>query len=95
LTSQADAERHVELVRCSACDTSTWRVDGAVVDQARALGALSAVFGRTTPHAAPRRVRTSSTRKGSVAAAKKPSAGTGAGAGDLADLLAGWRVLGA
>jgi hypothetical protein len=85
LTSHADAQRHVELVRCSACGTSTWRVDGALVDKAGALGALSAVFARATPRPAPRRVRAPLPRQ--VPAAVAPEH-------ELADLLAGWQVHG-
>jgi hypothetical protein len=97
----------VELVRCSACGLSTWRLDGAEVAKDVALGALSRVFAPAVPRPAARRPgagarpAAASARRTPTALSSAPSASTGrtgaavAAPGELADLLAGWQVLGA
>jgi hypothetical protein len=78
----------VELVRCSACGVSAWRLDGTEVDKARALGALSAAFAPRAPAPRPVRVRPAPTPSPEATkAAPAPEPG-------LAELLAGWSVFG-
>lgn len=84
-----DAGGRVELIRCAGCGGNTWRLGGAQVPRERALAELSAVF----TEAGSRRVRPSGTRR-------QPVPATAAEAvvlprSELADLLAGWQVLGA
>jgi hypothetical protein len=98
----------VELVRCSACGLSTWRLDGAEVAKGVALGALSRVFAPTGPRpaaparrpgAGPRPAATTTRRTAGLSpAANASTRRTGAAVAaprELADLLAGWQVLGA
>jgi hypothetical protein len=98
----------VELVRCSACGLSTWRLDGAEVTKDVALGALSRVFAPAVPRpgASVRRPGAgtrpaAAARRTPTALSSAPSASTGrmgtavAAPRELADLLAGWQVLGA
>lgn len=80
LTRDDAAKNVVELVRCSACGLSGWRLDGIDVDQAEALGALTAAYAPSTPH---RRAR----RTPAAPAPDRPA--------ELSELLAGWQVLGA
>ena len=86
LTGAVAADGQVELVRCRDCGRSTWLVGGAVVDQNRALAALSAAVGSPAPRPAPPAVRRPRTTPA------EPAADPGE---DLAGLLAGWKVLGA
>jgi hypothetical protein len=82
----------VELVRCVGCGRNVWRLDGTEVDKARALSALSAAFTSPAPARAPRPVRVHTARPApKVLAAAVPAT---VPARELADLLAGWRVLG-
>ncbi|MBK5308324.1 MAG: hypothetical protein JJD92_16715 [Frankiaceae bacterium] len=81
----------VELVRCSACGASTWLLDGQAVDKDRALGALSATFARRETGPRPR----SRTAPTPTAAPSSAAPGPAAAEPDLAELLAGWSVLGA
>jgi len=81
LTRDDGSKSLVELLRCSACGQSGWRLDGVEVDKAEALGALNAAFAPATPAA--RRPR----KAAAEPAAERPT--------DLSDLLAGWQVLGA
>lgn len=73
----------VELVRCTDCGSSAWRLDGAVVEKDRALAALSAAFTSMAPKTRQGRRRSD---PGSTIEAPVPAV--------LPGLLAGWRVLG-
>lgn len=107
LTREDGDRSRVELIRCSACGLSSWRLDGADVAKADALGALSRVFASADPRPAPARVHrpagTAVRRPGSTGAPKSTAGGTTAGLTrpavaaprELAELLAGWQVLGA
>jgi hypothetical protein len=99
----------VELVRCSACGLNTWRLDGTEVAKADALGALSRVFAPAGPRPAARVRRPGAGHRPAAAAPRRTAAAfspdataptglTGAAVAaprELADLLAGWQVLGA
>ena len=98
LTREGAAPSRVELVRCSACGLSSWRLDGVEVSKEQALGVISAAYSRTsgsiTPPAAvagrpaPAQRRSAKPRpKAQPGQAATPSA-------ELSDLLAGWQVLG-
>lgn len=80
-----DATSLVELVRCSACGQSSWRLDGRSAAKDAALGALSAAF-------APSRRHQPTTRTG-PRPTPSPAPPVGVGA-QLSDLLVGWQVLG-
>lgn len=82
LTGDDPARSAVELVRCSACGTSSWRLDGREVDKDGALGALSRAFAPATPHARATPVR------------QRPATRVAPAPSDMSDLLAGWQVLG-
>jgi hypothetical protein len=107
LTSNGAGGNIVELVRCTRCAVSTWRLDGLEVDKRSALGALSAAFApavprppRTTvsrvtrtpvPAAAPELSDSAPADSAPTDSAPTDSAPTNS---DLAALLSGWRVLG-
>ena len=83
LTRRETVGASVELVRCTGCGLGSWRLGGADVPKERALAALSAAFTSTAPRA-PRPARM-----------VRPQADPAERGPELADLLAGWRVLGA
>ena len=79
LTRDDGSRSLVELVRCSACGQSGWRLDGVEVEKTEALGALNAVFAPAAPRRQARRTQP-------PRATDRPE--------DLSTLLAGWQVLG-
>jgi hypothetical protein len=85
LTRADDGRALVELVRCSGCGQSRWRLQGRQVDKSVALGALSAVYAPGATARAPRRPRPPRVAAAPAAAAPPPA---------LAQLLAGWQVHG-
>jgi hypothetical protein len=97
LTSDGAGGNSVELVRCTVCAVSTWRLDGQEVDKRRALGALSAAFAPAVPRP-PRPAVNRVTRPRVPAPAPEPMDGapnnSAPNNSDLAALLSGWRVLG-
>lgn len=80
LTQDDGAKSLVELVRCSACGQSSWRLNGQDVPKEQALGALTAAFAPATPATRATRVRD---RDPEVREDRA-----------LSELLAGWQVLG-
>lgn len=89
LTSDAGARGLVELIRCRTCGLSSWRLDGAEVDKPAALGALSRAYAPSAPH---RRAGAHAQRP--RGAASPPATDPARSSGQLAELLAGWQVLG-
>jgi hypothetical protein len=84
--TQGDVDRSlVQLVRCTACGLSTWRLDSVEVARTEALAALSRVYAAAGPRPAPTRVRVTAGRAQPAVVAPP----------ELAELLAGWQVLGA
>jgi hypothetical protein len=102
LTNDGAGGSRVELVRCTVCAVSTWRLDGHEVDKRQALGALSAAFAPAVPR--PPRPAVSrvipaqppATAPEPLDSASPDSAPTESApsSSELAALLSGWRVLG-
>jgi hypothetical protein len=90
------------MVRCSGCGHTAWRVGGVEVPKDRALAVLSAAFtsGPPRPPRAPRVTRPAATHSAAspaadpYPAAPQPAPMTARPHPELAELLAGWQVLG-
>lgn len=87
LTRHEGPHHLVELVRCSACGVSGWRLDGGEVEKSVALGALSQAFAPAMPARRAPRVRPVATTQTATTPPVRNDA-------DLGELLAGWQVLG-
>jgi hypothetical protein len=100
-----DAATSVEHVRCVSCGASGWMVDGITVARETALAVLADAFGRgatsagavrrRTAHRAPVRRLAAASHPAAPRPASGPLSPAAPAPADLAELLAGWQVLGA